>query len=131
MCQCFHNAPLLHNEERCAVGYSPFFVRTLGIQGESGCKLSICLRDDFNIDVALEATYDLHRTLAERLAKRGIMIEELRQNHLAGNNLPALEYLACCDGFGMQLITWVEQGNPVAGMSEHSVHAGFLGTPYR
>ena len=88
------------------------------------------LRDDCNLRVVLEAPHDLHRTLAERLTKRGIMIEKLRQDHLAGNTMSTLERLARCDGLRVQLITRVEQGNPVACICENRVHGRFLGAPY-
>lgn len=63
VCQRFCNAPLLHDEERGAVGYPPLFVWTLCIQRERRHKLRIRLRDNFHIRVVLKAVHDLHCTL--------------------------------------------------------------------
>ena len=59
------------------------------------------------------------------------MVEELCQNHLTRDDRAALQSVADRDGFRVQLITRIQQGNPVARISEHGVHACFLGAPYR
>lgn len=131
VCQRFRNALLLHDKKRRAIGESPLFVWALGIQRERRGKLRLRLRHNVDIWVVLQATHDLDGTLAEGLAQRRIMIEKLCQNHLTRDDGPPLQGVADCDGFCVQLIARVKEGNPVARISEHGVHACFLGAPYR
>src|SRR4051794_19651816 len=90
VCQRFCNAPLVHDEERRAIGCSPLFVWALGIQRERRGKLRLRLRHNFYIWVVLQAAHNLYGTLAERLAQRRIMVEELCQDHLTRDDRSAL-----------------------------------------
>jgi hypothetical protein len=114
VCQRFCTTPLLHDEERCAIGYPPLFVWTLSIQRERRSKLRLRLRNNFDIWVVLQAAHDLYGTLAKRLAQRRIIVEELCQDHLTRDDRAALQSVADRDGFRVQLITRIQQGNPVA-----------------
>ena len=131
VCQRFCNAPLWHDEERRAIGCPPLFVWTLGIPRERRGKLRRRLRNNFDIWVVLQAAHDLYGTLAEGLAQRRIMVEELCQDQLTRDERAALQGVADRDGFRVQLIARIQQGNPVARIRKHGVHACFLGAPYR
>ena len=65
VCQRFRDAPLLHDEERRAIGEPPLFVCALGIQRERRGKLRRRLRNNFYIWVVLQAAHNLDGTLAE------------------------------------------------------------------
>jgi len=88
-------------------------------------------RHNFYVWIVLQATHDLYGTLAEGLAQGRTMIEELYQDHLTRDDSAAVQGAADREGFGVQLITRIKQGNPVARIREHGVHACFLGAPYR
>jgi len=131
VCQRFCNVPLVQDEERRTIGCPPLFVWALGIQRERRGKLRLRLRHNFDIWVVLQAAHDLDGTLVERLAQRCIMVEELCQDHLTRDERAALQGVADRERFRVQLITRIKQGNPVARISEHGVHACFLGAPYK
>src|SRR5262249_17045209 len=99
VCQRFGNAPLSHDEERRAIGEPPLFVWALGVQCERRGKLRLRLRHNVDIWVVLQAAHNLDGTLAEGLAQRRIMIEELCQDHLTCDDRMALQGVADCDGF--------------------------------
>ncbi len=65
----------------------------------------------------------MHRSVAEWFAKARIVIEKLGSHHLAGHNETRLRDLGSNHRFVMQLIAWVEQGNPVACICENPVYA--------
>jgi hypothetical protein len=131
VCQHFGNAPLVHDEERRAIGEPPLFVWALGIQRERRGKLRLRLRNNIDIRVVLQAAHNLYGTLAEGLAQRRIMVEELCQDHLTRDERAALQGVADRDGFRVPLITRIQQGNSIARISEYGVHACFLGAPYK
>ena len=74
VCQCFRDTPLLHDEERRAIGCPPLFVWALGIPRERRGKLRLRLWNNFDIWVVLQAVHDLDGTLAEGLAQRRIIV---------------------------------------------------------
>src|SRR5262249_24487078 len=119
VCQRFRNAPLLHAGERRAIGEPPLFVWALGIERECRGKLRLRLRHNFYVWIVLQAAHDLDGTVAEGLAQSRIMVEKLCQDHLTRDDGPPLQGAADCDGFRVQLIARIQEGNPVARIREH------------
>src|SRR5712691_8063112 len=128
--QHFHDAALPHGLHGDAIRQAIIFVRTAFVELEAQDKGGRCLRNDLYIPPAAQAMYLLSGGLPQPSAcVKGI--EELHQDFLRGEELGFSQQPRRFHRLLMPLITAVDQGHPVQGISTNTAHYVLLGVPYR
>lgn len=124
--QSFRDSSLLHEKNRRAIGQAPGFVRPPLVKRQRGSKKLCALRHDIELYTLLETAHRLYGSVPKRRSQTSAIIEELDEDHLAGDQRTARKLSAHFDRSAMQAIPRVEQSNPVTGIGEHRLHIGFL-----
>jgi hypothetical protein len=127
--QCLGDALFFHDEKRGTICETPRFVRAFGVKGKRPLELGACLKNDGCTLVVSQVGGETGRCLSRLRAAPGKEAEDFSQHHFAryqAGRKRRARYRYC---LLMQSILRIEDGDPVARVSEDGSHSSTFGAP--